>query len=37
MFEKDALLGWALGFLANIRQGWKGMPGTNALADSEKS
>jgi hypothetical protein len=29
---KSASLGWTPAFPANIRLGWKGLPGTNALA-----
>jgi hypothetical protein len=34
---EDALLGKAPALPRNIRLGWKGLPGTNALADDEKS
>jgi len=33
---KGASLGYALALPANIRLGWKGLPGTNALAYYEK-
>jgi hypothetical protein len=32
---KGALHRWAPALLASIRQGWKGLPGTNALAHYE--
>ena len=34
---KDASLVYAQALPANIRQGWKGLPGTNVLAYFEKS
>jgi hypothetical protein len=34
---KGALLGFAPGLPANIRLGWKGLPGTNILVSYEDS
>jgi hypothetical protein len=33
---KGALLGKTLALSANIRQGWKGLPGTNTIAYYKK-